>query len=435
MTNNTNKLEMPQNATFLTMKERKFYNSWRLRILLSIIVGYGAYYLCRQNFAMVMPAFMEEFNYTKTQIGLVLSCASIVYGIGKFVNGYVSDKSNARYFMPLGLFASAIVSFFLGFVDGIYMLGALWIINNWFQSMGWPPAARILTHWFAPSELGTKWALGAASHQIGGAITLILSGYIVAKYGWRWGFIVPSIISMCIAIILFDRLRESPKVLGLPAVELYKSQDNSYDGLEEDTLPTTEIFRKVFLNKNMWLICLANICVYIVRVGIIFWGPLFLSEFKGVAIQKAGWQIAAYEAAGLLGGVAAGYISDVFYKGQRGIVGSTFMIALIGLLFAFWQIPAGHNTISTFILVLAGFFVYGPQVLIGVASADFASKKAIGTANGLAGTMGYVGAAISGIGVGLLIDSYGWPSAFIFFMVSSFIGSVLFFLTYQRSKI
>ena len=184
---NSNKYQSSkQQAAELSIEERNFYNAWRLRVLFSIIIGYGTYYLCRQNFAMVMPAFMEEFNYTKTQMGTILSGASVVYGVGKFANGYLSDRSNARYFMPCGLFISALVTILLGFSGGLYSLGALWLLNNWFQSMGWPPAARVLTHWFAPSELGTKWALGAASHQIGGAITLILSGYIVAKFLLCW---------------------------------------------------------------------------------------------------------------------------------------------------------------------------------------------------------------------------------------------------------
>lgn len=419
---------------FLSIAERKYYNSWRLRILISIIVGYGTYYLCRQNFAMIIPAFTEELGYSKTQIGVILSAASIIYGIGKFANGYLSDKSNARYFMPAGLLMSAIITFFLGFTNSLFMLGLLWVANNWFQSMGWPPAARLLTHWFAPTELGTKWALGAASHQVGGAITLIMSGYIVAKFGWRYAFFVPAIIAAFMSVILFNRLRESPEKIGLPSVEKYKGVEDLHQDLGQDNLPTAEIFRKVFLNKNIWLICLANMCVYIIRNGIIFWAPLYLSELRGLPIYKAGWQVAIYEVAGLLGGFAAGYISDKFYKGKRGVVGAIFMLLLAFLLMVFWQLPAGYKILNIMVLISMGFFVYGPQVLVGVASADFASKKAIGTANGLAGTMGYVGSAISGLGVGLLIDYYGWSSVFLFFICSALLGSFFFMMTHNQSR-
>src|SRR5690606_8916288 len=119
-----------------------------IRILYSTIIGYAAYYLVRQNFSMAMPGLMEEFGYTKVELGWIVTIFSIVYGIGKFFNGYLSDRSNARYFMSIGLFLSAIVSVFMGLGVGLGTMGVIWGINAWFQSMGWPPAARMLTHWF-----------------------------------------------------------------------------------------------------------------------------------------------------------------------------------------------------------------------------------------------------------------------------------------------
>ena len=415
-------------------KERKIYNKWRMRILLSVILGYATFYLCRQNFSMIMPAFMEEFGYTKTQLGFVLTIASVTYGIGKFVNGYFSDKSNARYFMPVGLFCSALTTFILGFSESLIFLGAFWVINNWFQSMGWPPVARMLTHWFAPKELGTKWAYGAASHQVGGAVTLVFTGYLVAEFGWRVAFFIPAFIAIIVAYILFNRLRESPKELGFLPVELYKAQDMSKRDEAEDNLPTAEIIRKVFLNKNMWYICFANMCLYIVRLGVIFWAPLFLKEFKNMPISEAGWHVAAYELAGLFGGISAGWMSDKIFHGQRGPVGMVFMIALALSLLIFWQLPSDYIVLNGLMMILMGIFVYGPQILAGVASADFASKKAIGTANGLVGTMGYIGSGISGVCVGVISDNWGWSAVFMFFIIAAMAGSLFFYLTWEKTS-
>jgi OPA family glycerol-3-phosphate transporter-like MFS transporter len=414
---------------FMTMSERKHYNKWRLRILTSVILGYAAYYLCRQNFSMIMPAFMSEFGYNKTEIGLMLTISSIVYGVGKFVNGYISDKSNARYFMPIGLFCSALVTVCLGFSNSLLFLGVFWVLNNWFQSMGWPPVARMLTHWFAPKELGTKWALGAASHQVGGAVTIVFSGYLVANFGWRSAFFVPGAVAALVALLLVNRLRESPEKLNLPTVEAYKGQEAFEEVGSEIYLPTMEIIRRVFANKRMWYICFANMFLYIVRLGMIYWGPLFLTEYKGLTITQAGWQVASYDIIGLAGGFSAGWLSDKVFHGQRGQVGGWFMLALAAALLMFWQIPAHYEFFNSIALILVGFFVYGPQVLAGVASADFASKKAIGTANGLVGAFGYIGSGLSGVCVGLLSDIWGWGASFLFFVVSALLGSVLFFLT------
>src|SRR5690606_6044432 len=119
-----------------------------------------------------------------------------IYGVGKFINGFISDRSDARIFMSLGLFLSAVVCVFMGTVESLLMITVLWGASGWFQSMGWPPAARMVTHWYSPSELGMKWALCSSSHQVGGAMIAVLAGYLVVEYGWRSAFTIPAIIAI-----------------------------------------------------------------------------------------------------------------------------------------------------------------------------------------------------------------------------------------------
>lgn len=419
MTNAAKKRELPY---------AKKYNSWRIRILYSIVIGYATFYFCRQNFNIAMPILMDHFSTSKTQIGWILSTASIIYGIGKLCNGFFSDRANARVFMVVGLVVVGIITFISGFAKSITLLGVLWIINNWFQSMGWPPASKMLTHWYAQKELGMKWALGATSNQIGGAITMVVCGYLVESYGWEMAFIVPGIVAILVSIFLLNRLRSSPQDLGLPVVEEYK--DCEIPDSRQTSLLTHELFRIVFYNRLIWYICLTNMCIYIVRLGIIFWIPAFLYQLKNVSLSSAGWQVASYEILGLVGGIMAGWMSDKMFRGKRGPVGAMFMLGLVVTLLLFWRIPNEHNILSMIILALMGFFAAGPQILVGVATADFTNKQAVGTANGLAGLFGYLGSALAGVCVGWIVDNSGWDGVFIFFIFSALTGMAFFILTW-----
>lgn len=78
------------------------------------------------------------------------------------------------------------------------------------------------------------------------------------------------------------------------------------------------------------------------------------------------------------------------------------------------------------ILAMAGFFVYGPQALIGISSANHATKEASATANGLAGIFGYVGSFLSAIGVGIIADHYGWNVVFYLIIGIGVLGAVTF---------
>ena len=420
----------PQNRPLC--ENGKSYSYWRLRTLYASIIGYASFYLVRQNFSMAIPSITEEYGFSKTELGTVISVFAVVYGIGKFLNGFISDRSNARVFVTIGLVGSAIISILMGFSNALWMMAILWAINGWFQSMGFPPIARVLTHWFSPRELGTKWSIWSSSHQIGSASIVILAGYLIPQYGWQSAFIIPGFAAILLAFFTYNRLRDNPKSIGFPSVEEYKGDEKHHLDHTDEKLTFKEMVELVFKNRLVWYVSIANMFLYIPRMGVMNWAPTFLKEFKGVDLSVAGWQVAAFDLAGLFGGMAAGYLSDRLFEGRRGPVATIYLCLLIIAMFMLWQIPAGHPLFDGSVLMMAGFFVSGPQVLVGIALADFASKRAVGVATGFAGVMGYgFGTALSGAGVGKIVDTWGWNGGFTVFTVSSVLAAVFFGLTWK----
>ncbi len=428
--------EAPSSSS-INLQTTKTYKYWQNRILFSLMFGYAAYYLVRVNFAMATPYLCADLGYTKTDIGWVISIWSGVYGVGKFCNGYFSDRSNARIFMSLGLFGAALTSFVMSFSEGVLFFVIVWgVFNAWFQSMGWPPVSKLLTHWFPPTQLGTKWGIANLSHQIGGAIVTIFSGYLIVAFGWRSAFYIPAFISLILAFLLYFFLRDTPRSLGLSSIEVETGLIKSEDQQSDQDVTTREIFRRIVYSKMLWCVCFGNMFLYIVRMGVMNWAPLFLTQMKGASTTSYGWQLGGFEIAGMLGGIMAGWISDRLFSGRRGPVSLIFMMALVGCLIYFWYVPSGYDRLNAVAMIAVGFFVYGPQVLVGVAAADFATKKAVGTAVGLTGFFGYFGAAISGLGAGWIADNYGWDGVFIFFIASAILSCFFFALTWNsRAKV
>src|SRR6202158_3256721 len=86
------------------------YRRLRKRVFIGIFVGYAGYYLVRNNLALAIPDILREHpQYTKAGLGGALTGLSIAYGLSKFLMGSVSDKSNPKYFLPLGLLLSSAV--------------------------------------------------------------------------------------------------------------------------------------------------------------------------------------------------------------------------------------------------------------------------------------------------------------------------------------
>src|ERR1700744_4225583 len=156
------------------------YSRWQMRVLIFSIAGYATFYLVRKNLGIAMPFMIQQLGISKEQLGLFLTLHGVLYGISKFLNGFLADRANARAFMAVSLVASALLNVCFGLGSIVAMLGVVWMINGWFQGMGFPPCARLMANWFPPSQLATKFSIWNTSHNIGSIGVLLLCGFLVS---------------------------------------------------------------------------------------------------------------------------------------------------------------------------------------------------------------------------------------------------------------
>jgi len=415
------------------------YRYWRLRILYSSFLAYAVFYLCRVNISMALPAMEESLGYSKTQLGLIVSLLQIAYGVGKFGNGILADRTNPRFFMASGLLLSGLANILFGLQTSLIVLAGLWLFNGWFQSMGFPPGARLLSHWFSPSEHGRVFSVYGCSHQVGAAIVLVVSGYIVQTNWpvgerWQYVFLLPGIFAVFFSLFLFNRLRDIPESMGLPPVEKYRgdvTEPAKLDALARQSGAIETLRNNVLNNRHVWFVAFGNCFLYVARYGALTWAPTFISEAKHVSIGKAGLITAFFEVMGILGMLSAGWISDRIFRTRRGPIMAIYMVLLSGSLYGFWIASPGQALLYAVLLGISGFLVYGPLMLVSVAAINFAGKKAAATASGFTGFWGYVGATASGVGVGWAAQNYGWPFGFSLIIGSGVLSAFFFALTWN----
>jgi len=410
----------------------RLYRYWRLRVMYSMTTGYALYYLLRKNLSMAAKSIIDEFGFTNTQWGLLLSAATIVYAVSKFLSGVIGDRAHPRYLMAAGLLLSAVVNLAFGFGAGLGTFTLLWALNNLFQGAGSPPCFRLLTHWFSPKEIGRAWGIWNASHQVGGALIAVGAGYLVTNYGWRSALWVPAGVCIAGAFWLLNRLTDSPEALGLPAVEVYREGAKPAAVAERDTAFWGIFCEHILWNKWVWIVSAANFFIYVVRIGVLDWAPKYLVEAKGFTLKDAGASLSVFEIAGIFGAYAAGWISDKL-NGRRGPVSVFFMLLLTVAIALLFFVPPGQRLTMAVLFGGLGFFVYGPQMLVAVAAADFATKVASSSAVGLTGLLGYFGATVCGVGTGWLVDRFGWNGAIWLYAVSAVIGCALLATTWTQT--
>ncbi len=407
----------------------KKYKYWRMRTLYGMYAGYAIFYFTRKSFTFAMPQILSTLHYTKEDLGLLGTLLYIIYGCSKFLSGMLSDRSSPRYFMAVGLIMTGFANIFFGLTSLLWVWAIFWAINAFFQGWGWPPCARLLTHWYSKNERGRWWAVWNTSHNAGGAlIPLIVAGSFLIWHGWQAAMFAPGIIAILMGFFIINRLRDVPTTLGLPPVEDWRNDHlDTYAEKDSNKEPIFKIFVKYIVrNKYIWLLAFSYTLIYIVRTGLNDWGAVYLHE-HGASVVDSDAAMAFFELGGFIGSLAAGWMSDIIFRSKRGPVNVIYAALTILAVLGFWYEP-GHLLAEHAAWIFAiGFLIFGPQMLIGMAAAELTHKESAGTSTGFVGLFAYIGAALSGFPLGAIIQNFRWHGFFMTITVCA-IGSTLLLL-------
>ncbi|MGN1039294.1 MAG: MFS transporter [Oscillospiraceae bacterium] len=457
---------------------KRKYLFWRNSIFITSYILYVIAYICRKNFSIAMPFMDRQMGITGSDEGLVLMVASLVYGIGKLINGTIADKGNVKVWLPINIVLAGFFNFLIAFIPAlknsskvshsmlVFYMCIFWGASNWFQSALFPYCAKSLVRWFPNATRATWWARWSTSHELGTFLAMNISlpiakiaQHFLGKWGLEAMFAVPFLLSLVIGAIGLFSLRDRPVSLGLPDVEeIYQTKLEELTNAEkqkkdaEANLSYFQIFVKYILkNKVMWNLSLIYFCVYIFRMGPVDWIFKILvgeqKHFKNFSASLASIDnLAALKAStlcaiGFFGTLLAPVISEKLFKGRR--TPANFWCLLIGSIsvIGIWlgsspRSPIANNYIAKNIVAflslgVAGFSVCVPQVLVGgICAVESSSKKVAAAASGFTSLLGYFGAAfgqyVNGRTLNISQKKYGDARLLlIYWGVIAFIGALL----------
>ncbi|MDC2826272.1 hexose-6-phosphate:phosphate antiporter [Rodentibacter pneumotropicus] len=421
-------------------ERRKMWFKPFMQSYLVVFFGYMGMYLVRKNFNIAQNDLIDTYGLTKTQLGMIGLGFSITYGIGKTVVSYYADGKNTKQFVPFMLILSALCM--LGFSASmgsgsiaIFLMVAFYALSGFFQSTGGSSSYSTITKWTPRKKRGTFLGFWNLSHNVGGAAAAgvalfgantFFDGHVIGM------FVFPSIIALIIGFIGLRYGSDSPEAYGLgKAEELFGEEISEEDkDAEENQLTKKQIFiQYVLKNKVIWLLCFANIFLYIVRIGIDQWSPVYAYQELGFSKDAAISGFALFEIGALVGTFLWGYLSDLA-NGRRTLLACVALILIVFSL-EFYQF-ATNETMYLVTLFILGFLVFGPQLLIGVAAVGFVPKKAIAVADGVKGTFAYlIGDSFAKLGLGMIADGTpilgltGWAGTFAALDISAVVCMVL----------
>jgi len=400
-------------------------------VLWVLWLTYGSFYFCRTNISAAIPGIELEFGYTKTQIGLVLGSLKLAYGIGQLINGQLAEKISARKLLTIGMLGSAGLNVLFGMGAALYFLIFVWACNGYFQALGWTPTMRVAANWFPVEKRGRAVGVIGTGYQVTAALTYVIAGFSVQWLGWRGAFYVPAAVFAicCLHMLIF--LKEAP---GDPST----GHDSNAPPSPERIGNGKSVWENILLTiSNPWLWFLAvslgllNAC----RYGFLDWGLAHLIETQGGSIGKSALKYAVLPVGGIAGAFLSGWVTDRCFGGRAApaIVVLLLSLGVLTLIYSKVVVAGGSVVLPVVLLVLIGFCIYGPQVLlVGTAPMDLARGGAAAAAVGFVNFMGYMGAFSGDSVTGRIVDSHGWQTGLQFWAACAFGAAIISAFLWNR---
>ncbi|CAI9759462.1 unnamed protein product [Fraxinus pennsylvanica] len=380
------------------------------------------------------------------------------YSIGMYVAGHLGDRLDLRLFLTTGMIGSGIfvMLFGMGYFWNIHVFWfylVMQMVAGLFQATGWPSVVAVIGNWFGKRKRGLIMGIWNAHTSVGNISGSLLAAGVL-DYGWGWSFILPGAFIFLGGIMVYMFLAAYPEDVGFPdldgsPVEAAALPDDvetqiskvSIAGNEQNTdAQLTSVNRR---SVGLLEACLIPgvipfaLCLFfakLVAYTFLYWLPFYLShtaiEGQYMSVKSAGNLSTLFDVGGIVGGVLAGYISDVFKA--RAITAASFMYVAIPVMLLYRAYGNMSKAINIVLMMIAGLFVNGPYALITTAvSADLGThsslrgdSRALATVTAIIDGTGSIGAALGPLLTGFL-STKGWDAVFVMLTVGAFTAGLL----------
>lgn len=409
-------------------EQTRVLRKWQVSTFWVMLLGYIGYYLGRQNLSAALPLISEEFQYTNTQLGMLMTFSELAYALGKFINGPIADKVGGKRIFLVGLAGTIVFNILFPQFSTLIMFTIIWCCCRFFLSMGWGGVIKTIGEWYPAEKNGTIMGLISVNFQFGGVAAALFTGSLLAMgVGWKGLFYFPAFVLIFVWLWSWLASKEGPREV-YPGVRFgrYASQKKAVADAErpeaekESILDTLQTLFKIPLFRH---ILVFSFITTFLRSIFTLWTIKFLVDI-GMEGSTAVFRSAVFPTLGVLGTVLLGWYTDNYAKnGDRAkamvvmLSGLSLSLLGIGLLSAY---ELQYQNLIVILVGLSGFFLYGPYAMSsGCLTLDVAGSKRAGSCTGIIDGIGYIGGALAVGTAGYLSDLIGWSEVFLFLSVIS----------------
>ena len=380
-------------------------------VLMLLVLLYGLAYLDRVGISVAAPALQQEFGFDKSVMGFVFAAFSLSYALFQIPTGWLADRIGARRVLSVLVAWWSLFSALTGAVWNVVSLIVVRFLFGMGEAGAFPTASRAIARWMPVGERGFAQGITHTGARLAGALTQPLTAFLIQQLGWRVTFFIFGFVGLpWIAVWWFffrDEPAQHPKVNALELAKIRAGRTSDTIRSPSTGEPASSSWKALASSRSLLVLSLAYACYGFVLPFFLFWMPQYWISEHGASLLMAGSLSGLLLFTGALTNALGGWISDRLFRrtgrlraSRRWVAIPAFCVAGIGMA------GGGMSSSPVFSFVFLLLALAAIELTTGVSWAvalDLGRHQA-GTASAIMNTFGNLGATVSPIVFGLMVD-------------------------------
>jgi MFS family permease len=356
-------------------------------------------YTDRQAIFSIFPRLKDEFNFDKTQLGLIGSAFMWVYAAGAPFAGYVGDRWRRKHLILGGCLFWSGVTMMTGWCMKLWQFVTVRALEGFGETFYFPASTSLMSDYHGPGTRSRALGFHNSSVYLGTIAGGWLGAWFAETLGWRAGFYFFGGAGVLLALVLYRFLREPARGAADTA-----AGPEAPGGHVAAPLNVTEVARVIFQRPATWLLLGAFLGANFVATIFLTWTPTFLVEKFQFKLTSAGLSGSVFiHLASAVSAPLGGWLAD---RWSRRFAGGRMLVQGFGLLIgsAFVYLVGSTREVGVLLAAMTCFGLckglYDGSIFASIF--DVVEPRARGTAAGIMNTVGWGGGALGPLAVGWL---------------------------------
>jgi MFS transporter, AAHS family, 4-hydroxybenzoate transporter len=351
-----------------------------------------------QVIGLAAPSIIGAWAVTRAALGPAMAASLVGTAIGASAGGY-GDRWGRRPLLTASVAAFGLMTLCTAFAGSVWQLALLRLAAGVGFGAALSNAPPLIAEWMPARMRGWVVAMMIVGVPVGGMLGAAAAGVIIPAFGWRAAFALAGVVPLLLAVAMLRWLPESPEFSARQPGDT-ATRSSSWAALFAVRARRTTFGLAIAFSANL-----------AVSYAFFNWTPTLLTSLH-MPLKVALNGLFYFNLCGALGtALAARFILRRGSKpGLLGLVtlglGSTALLLVVMAM----GVTSRQEVAVSWLMVgvsLAGVATVASQAALYALAAHAYPASCRATGIGFAGTVGRVGAILSALGGGVVLD---WPS-------------------------